>query len=190
MWNDTFNAKVVNPWQSPAPVEPVPRPDFADNEELKKIFGIALAKGFAAFEAGLEVFKDETAKALWISLNWLNDPNVIAAKDAYLKSLKKLEKPLDKDELLAEVLHAARVADEDKDRATLYKLYSDIAGFTGKAADSAINFNTNTTNVMQIKLVGGSEKSKTIEAPNTKSKMQNDEVPSLPKLKLVGGSSR
>lgn len=182
-----FDAKVVDPWQSPVKVQPIARPNFADNEELKQAFGIALARGKNSFDAGVETLQD-TAKGLWASTHWANDPVVIAAKDAYLKSMKKAEKPLDKEELLAEVLSTAKIAPDFKDKAALLKLYSDIAGFTGKTnIDASTNFN-NTNNVMQIKLVGGSEKSK-FEASDTnpKSKMQNDEN-FLPKLKLVGGS--
>lgn len=188
-----FDAKTatVNPWQSPAPVVATPRPDYADSEDLKQSFGIALGRGLNAFDAGLEVMEGSTPKALWVSTQWVNDPIVIAAKDAYLKSLKKLEKPLDKEQLLAEVLEAARLAPEDRDRAAFFKLYSEIAGFTGKQVIDAStnNFSNNTSNYMQIKLVGGSDRAEIPNAPslNSKSKMQNDEN-QLPKLKLVGGS--
>lgn len=186
---DVFDATNIDPWLAPAIVQPIPRPDFADNEELKKAFGIALARGLNSFDAGLEVFNGDTPKGLWISTHWVNDPVVNAAKDAYLKSLKKAEKPLDKEELLAEVLATAQIAPDFKDKATLLKLYSDIAGYTGKQLiDASTNF-TNTNNVMQIRLVGGSDRSEAIDAPNSnyKSKMQNEEN-QLPKLKLVGGS--
>lgn len=185
---DIFDAKAIDPWQSPVVVQPIVRPDFADNEQLKQAFGIELGKGKNSFDAGVEVLKD-TAKGLWASTHWMNDPLVHAAKDVYLKSLKLVEKPLDKEELLAEVLASAKLAPDFKDKASLFKLYSDIAGFTGKQGEVNPVFNNNTTNVMQIKLVGGSEKSEIIDAAptNHKSKMQNDEN-SIPKLKLVGGS--
>lgn len=184
-----FDARRIDPWQSPQAVTPIPRPDYADDEELKKEYGINLGKGLNSFDAGLALFAGETAKGLWASVHWVNDPLVIAAKDIYLKSLKKLEKPLDKEELLFEVLARARKAEDDKDSALFFKLYSEIAGFTGKVADIAPTFNNNTTTVMQIKLVGGSEKSVLDAAPNSnvKSRIQNDEN-LLPRLKLVGGA--
>lgn len=187
---DVFDARAIDPWQSPVAVQPIPKPDFADNEELKQAFGIALAKDKNSFEAGVEVLQD-IAKGLWASTHWVNDPLVQASKDAYLKSLKKAEKPLDKEELLAEVLGTAKIAPDFKDKAALLKLYSEIAGYTGKQGEVTANFNNTTNNVMQIKLVGGSEKSILDNAPDTnhKSKMQNDES-LLPKLKLVGGNSR
>ncbi len=183
-----FDAKAVDPWQLPVVVTPIPRPDFADDDQLKKAFGIALARGLSSFDAGTSIFNGDTPKGLWVSTHWVNDPTVNAAKDAYLKSLKQVEKPLDKEELLAEVLASAKIAPDFKDKAALLKLYSEIAGFTGKQGEVTANYNNTTNNVMQIKLVGGSEKLP-IETPNSKSKMQNEEM-LLPKLKLVGGNSR
>jgi hypothetical protein len=179
----------VSPWQAPAkPVEPL-RPDFADDEALKTAFGIALGQGLDSFNAGASLFKTgEVAKALWVSVNWIKDPIVIGSRDSYLRTLKKQEKPLDKEELLAEVLSSARDAIEDKDRVAFFKLYSEIAGFTGPKVnvDASTNFNTN--NFATIKLVKGEDAKPSI-APNIQSKIQNEEIP-LPKLKLVSGVSR
>lgn len=183
-------AAVASAWQVPIQAQELPRPDFADNEELKQAYGIALGRGLAPFEAGLEVFANDTPKALWASTNWLKDPVTIAAKDAYVAALKKHRKPLDKEELLQEILDSARVAPEFKDRAALFKLYSDVAGYTGKAEPIIDNSTKITNNEMKVILVR--PETKAIEqAPNlnTQSKIQNDEMP-LPKLKLVGGVSR
>src|SRR5882757_10807699 len=111
----------ISPWQVPIQVKELPRPDFADNEELKQAFGIALGKGLAPFDAGLEVFANDTPKGLWAATNWIKDPAVIAARDAYVNALKKQQKPLDKEQLLAEVLTAAQAAPEYKDKASLFK---------------------------------------------------------------------
>lgn len=186
MW-EVFDARAIDPWQQPAIVQAPPKPDFADNEDLKKAFGIALGKGLDAFKAGLEVFSEQTAKALWASTNWVNDPIVIANRDAYLKAAKKAEKPLDKEELLAEILNAAKFAEEDKDKASLLKLYAEVAGYIGKAAEVTVN-NTNNINqkFMSIKFVKPDNKeNKTIEqAPNIQSKISNN----VPTLKLVSGN--
>lgn len=180
----------VDPWSIPIQVKELPRPDFADNEELKTAFGIALGKGLAPFDAGLEVFANDTAKGLWASTNWIRDPAALAARDAYINALKKQQKPLDKEELLAEVLAAAVKAPEYKDKASLFKLYSDIAGYTGKASEINPIVANQTNNFMSIKLVKPEiDFRDPVKAPNLniKSKMQNEELP-LPKLKLVGGS--
>lgn len=186
-YDDTFT---VNPWSIPIQVKELPKPDFADNEELKTAFGVALGKGLAPFDAGLEVFANDTAKGLWASTNWIKDPVTLASRDAYLAALKKQEKPLDKEELLAEVLSAAKKAPEYKDKASLFKLYSDIAGYTGKVAEVTSTVISQTNNFMKIKLVKPEtdfrEPHKVINN-NSQSKIQNEELP-LPKLKLVGGS--
>jgi hypothetical protein len=188
-FDDTFT---VDPWSIPIQVKELPKPDFADNEELKQAFGIALGKGLAPFDAGLEVFAGDTPKGLWASVNWIKDPFAIAARDAYVAAIKKQQKPLDKDELLQEVLDAAKKAPEYKDKASLFKLYSDIAGYTGKAEpiNSTVN-NSQTNNFMKITLVKPEtdfrEPMKNSPNLNLQSKIQNEGT-ALPKLKLVGGS--
>jgi hypothetical protein len=166
------------------------RPDFADNEELKKAFGIALGQGLDVFNAGMNVFEQAVPKALWVSINWKNDPIVIAARDAYLKELKKAQKPLDREELLEEVLESAKIAPDFKDKATLFKLYSEIAGYIGiKAPELPVNQTNNTNNYTKIILVGGSQRETTspeIINSNTKSEIPNK----IPQLKLVGGTTR
>ncbi len=182
-----IDPRPYDPWQQRSSYQGPPRPDFADDEELRKSFGIALGKGLEPFPAGLELFPKETSKALWVSVHWLNDPIAVAARDAYKKTLKSFEKPLDKEELLQEVLTRARKAPEDRDAATLFKLYSEIAGFTGKVEPININ-NTNNSNTMKITFVSGTPK----EAPKVidhvssdKSKIINEDTV---KLKLVGGT--
>ncbi len=197
-----FDARNVAPWVTPQPNEnrvtnhdawsakvesqPLPKPDFADDEELKKAFGIELGRGQDSFNAGMIIFDQALPKALWASVNWAKDPIVIASRDAYVLTLKKAAKPLDRDELLAEVLEASRKTIEDRDRVQFLKLYSDIAGFTGKIAiDASTNNNTTNNTLTKIVLVKGSSEPETIKAPvmNNQSKIQN----SLPALKLVGG---
>jgi len=192
-----FDANNTSPWVSSwgTPREPTPiiRPDFADNEELKKAYGIALGQGLDAFNAGMEIFNQELPKALWASLNWIRDPIAIASKDAYVQTLKKAQKPLDREELLAEVLDAAKIAPDFKDKAAFLKLYSEIAGYTGKVNIDASTINNNNTqnNFAQIVLVKGKEQtSKTISPDRTdtniKSKIHNS---SLSPLKLVSGGA-
>ena len=181
----------VASWGNPQPSAPIVKPDFADNEELKKAYGIALGRGLDAFNAAMEVFEQDLPKSLWASLNWIKDPIVIGSRDAYVQTLKKAQKPLDKEELLAEVLEQARFAPEFKDKASLLKLYSEIAGYTGKIAIDASTVNNNNTqnNLTQIVLVKGNAEerlpAKTIAPDNNKSRISNN---GLPQLKLVGGS--
>lgn len=201
---DTFE---IDPWKMPAkPSMPSPRPDFADDENLKQAFGIALGRGLAAFDAGMELFEQVLPKALWASMNWINDPIVQASKDAYVKSLKKAEKPLDKEELLSKILSFAdeKVMTKEgiavplveaKVRLDALKLYSEISGFTGRVnIDASTNINNiknETNNTMKIVLVRGAEAAptKTIEASNIQSRIENNAAPPIA-LKLVGGTPR
>lgn len=169
--------------------------DYQSDENLKKSYGIELAKSKTPFEAGCKIFGEETNKALWASFNWLSDPVVIASRDAYLKNLELSSKPLDREQLAAKVLALAEEKIERngvmiptidaKERIAAFKLYSDILGYTGKVEidNSTKNF---THNEMTIKLVKADSKPVVIDnAPNAKSEMTN-EVDSVPiKLKLV-----
>src|ERR1700743_3896688 len=85
----------VSSWATPSQPTLIQKPDFADNEELKKSYGVELGRGLDSFIAGMEIFNQELPKALWASLNWARDPVVIASKDAYLQTLRKAQKPLD-----------------------------------------------------------------------------------------------
>jgi len=199
----TFDARVDvnNPWITPAVSSEPPKPDFADNEALKQAYGIELGRGLDTFKAGMEIFKNEMPKALWVSYNWPNDPIVMAARDAYKQTAQKLQKPLDKEELLARILAFHDEKDtngrplvEDKERLNALRLYSEVAGFTGKInIDASTNTtnNSNTNNFTKIVLVSGNkEEPKTIDqVSNTQSKIQNGNIPSIP-LKLVGGVGR
>jgi hypothetical protein len=189
----------ISAWERPVAITAPYRPDFADDEALKQAYGVELGKGLDAFNAAMELLK-ELPKALWASLHWVNDPIVCAAKDTYVKTLKKLEKPLTKEELLAKVLsftdekiNGVHLV-EAKVRLQAFQLYSEISGYTGRVnidASTNINSNNTTNNLMKITLVKGEDRPepKVIEASNTKSKIQNDELPSIA-LKLVGGTSR
>ncbi len=189
---------IVSPWAKP--VEPPVAQPYQTDEKLKKAFGIELAKCSNPFEAGCKVFGEETSKALWVSFNWLTDPLVIVSRDIYLKNLELNQKPLDREQLAAKVLALAegekilvngvmRPTIEAKDRATFFKLYSDILGYTGKVEIDNSTNNNFTNNEMIIKLVKAEEPKSIIDnAPNIKSEIVNEEMPIT--LKLVGGTSR
>jgi len=198
---DTFEI-VIDPWKAPVKASVQDKPDFADDESLKQAFGIELGKGVSAFDAAMETFNQELPKALWASANWIKDPIVQASKDTYIKTLKKAEKPLDREELLARILsfHDEKLNGlplvEAKVRLDALKLYSEILGYTGKvnidASTNINNSNTTVNNKMEIVLVSGAPDkatTKTIDHSNSESKIQNNATPPLA-LKLVGGSSR
>jgi len=158
---------------NPAPPQAEILPAFATDEEKKKAFGIALAKlgevnRDNAFKAGLEIFNDQTGPALWVSAHWMADPIAMASRDIYLKSIKAVEKPLDKTELAARLLALADEkvtrngqafhVHEAKDRIAALKAYAEVLGYTGKInIDNSTNNNLFQNNVMELVLIPSPE---------------------------------
>lgn len=182
----------ANPWAEPIKVVDLPLPDYANDENLKKSFGLELGKGSKPFQAALAISDGNAAKALWISNNWITDPLVIATRDVYIESVKSVAKPLDKEQLLARLLEFSdEETIEAKERLQALNLYAEIAGFKGKAAETAANNNitNNTFNKITKVVLVSPKQNQSDNNINTQSKMQNVEIPSIP-LKLVGGVSR
>jgi hypothetical protein len=194
-WQEKIEPKA--PWQK-ASTEPAPA--WQSDEDLKKQFGIELAKSTNSLDAAYKVFADEPNKAVWVSWNWLNDPIVVASKDIYLKTVELSSPPLDREQIAAKAL---AIADEKilkngqwiptveaKDRLAAIRLYTDILGYTGKVEiDNSKKYINN--NTMTIKLVKAEEKKPVTinNAPIVKSEIAT-EIPSPITLKLVGGASR
>lgn len=171
-------------------VAPLPKTDdhpWKSDENKKKEFGIAIAKGIAPFAAASAIL-DETSSALWVSQNWLTDPVVIAARDSYLNTRKSQEKILDKDALCVKLLEFVDEKDtngrflinEGKDRLQALRLYAEIKGFIGKVD---INASTNyTNNLMKIVLVKPENQEKPTLIDND---LEQAEIVPLPGIKLV-----
>jgi hypothetical protein len=190
---------LASPWATGAASAKEEAPAYQSDENLKKQYGIELAKAQNPFEAGCKIFGEETSKALWVSFNWINDPIVVASRDIYLKTVELSQPLLDREQLAAKVLVLAEgekilingkliATVEPKDRLAAYKLYSDIAGYTGKVEiDNSVKNITN--NELTIKLVKAEDKKPVVidnNAPNSKSEMTNEEDQQSPiKLKLV-----
>jgi len=193
------NTEAASPWAIGGAAVKEEAPAYQSDENLKKQYGIELAKAQNPFEAGCKLFGEETNKALWVSFNWVNDPIVIASRDIYLKTVELSQPLLDREQLAAKVLVLAEgekilingkmiATVEPKDRLAAYKLYSDIAGYTGKVEiDNSVKNITN--NELTIKLVKAEDKKPVVidnNAPNSKSEMTNEEDQQSPiKLKLV-----
>jgi len=203
-WNDPV-LPTKAPWAQSAPVKPAPyapAPSWQSDENLKKQFGIELAKSLTSFDAACKLAGEDTSKALWMNVNWLSDPIVIASRDAYIKTLELSSPPLDRDQLAAKVLALAdeKIVSpktgqpipsiEAKDRIAAFKLYSEIMGYTGKVEIDASTKNV-THNEMIIKLVKAESKTPTINNStiSNSSNTKISESPSPITLKLVGGAS-
>lgn len=181
----TFRVETpVSPWGKDVPV-PV-KPEWADDEEKKKLFGIELAKDHPSpFVAACSVFPD-TSNALWASINWAYDPIVIAARDLYLKTLATDASLLDKNQFAATLLrHSEEKSLEGKDRVAFLKLYAEVMGFTGKVEINASTNYFNNNNQLKIILVDPDDKTAEKAATTIEHKPSDDFVPTPLKLKLV-----
>ena len=193
---EPYSPVLASPWATGAASAKEEAPSYQSDENLKKQYGIELAKAQNPFEAGCKLFGEETSKALWVSFNWINDPIVVASRDIYLKTVELSQPLLDREQLAAKVLVLAEgekilingkliATVEPKDRLAAYKLYSDIAGYTGKVEiDNSVKNITN--NELTIKLVRADDKKPVVidNAPNIKSEMPNEDQSPI-KLKLV-----
>ena len=187
---------VAKGWGKPSALPPAiieTKPEIENEDEKKKLFGIEWAKlPDTPFEAACEVF-EETKIALWVAKNWLNDPIVNANRDLYGETLK-LNKPiLDKEQLAAKVLQLAEAKTDDglrylidaKDRIAAFKLYSEIAGYTGKVEIDASTKNFTTNNEMKVIFVKATPENQEKEiAPQDIKTIDNDNSSPV-KIKLV-----
>jgi hypothetical protein len=145
---------------------------WRNDEGLKKLFGEALVKHATAFNAALEVFPNETNKALWASWNWLTDPLVVASRQDYAQNVELNSKLLDKEALAARLLKFAEEKDhtgrfyicEAKDRLAAYKLFAEVQGFIGKVNidASTTNFTNNELKITLVKPTKKEEKAATV----------------------------
>lgn len=171
----------VSPWTT----QQQTKPKYADDEQLKKLFGVEWAKCEKPFEAACKVFEIDTSAALWIASNWLTDPVVIAAKDVYLKEVNAKSALLDKDEFAAMLMQTAKEGKlEDKELINILKLYADVRGFLNKDTNTINNFNNNEG--LKVVFVKAAPVEMPTIAPvsNEKSVISND-LPSPLKIKLV-----
>lgn len=182
----------VSPWATKQQTKPA----YADDENLKKQFGVEWAKCGKPFEAACKVFLTDTSAALWIASNWLTDPHVIAAKDVYLKAVDDEMALLDKDSFAAMLMKTAletnlegtRYLIEAKERVNILKLYAEVRGFLNKNETNINNFNNNEG--LKVVFVKPDVAATTIieqpkQVPNNKSEILN-EGPSPLKIRLVG----
>lgn len=142
---------------------PAYRTDFAKKQEFAKL----LHSGLKPFEAAIKLFTD-TSDALWVSINWPNDPVVVQTAATEEKSLKLL----DKEALAAKVLAFADEKDisdrfyvnESPERLKALELYAKIAGHIVK--ENVVVPITNDNRTMNIRLVSPEKKvdDKVIEA--------------------------
>ena len=105
-----------------------------DHQSIKIAFGRALAQDSSnPFNSALAI-TGETGKALWVVNHWLNDSEVLEAKEAALAQKVVIDKTPTKNELIDELRDTLRGFDDQKAIVAGYKLLSEMLGITGALA--------------------------------------------------------
>lgn len=175
--------------------DPTPnsKPDFADDEQLKRLFGIELAKDHPNPFAAASIILENASHALWAANNWISDPIVVATRDAYKAEAETKSLLLDKEALAAKLLkfeaeknpkNPAFPLHDSKDRIAVLKLYAEVMGFIGKFDLSTTNNFSH--NEMQIKFVTAKQEQKIIEHRMDENPSDIDSIQPLPlNIKLI-----
>jgi len=160
----------------------VSKPEIENELEKKKLFGIELAKDHAnAFEAAIATFGDNTGLALWVSSNWLSDPEVIASRDLYANTVGVKSKLLDKNQTSVELLKIAqdkvhgRYTAEARDRLKALELYAKLQGFLNDALIN--NSNTFVNNELKVVFVKPQSKEESKQIDVTPTEIQEPTTP-------------
>jgi hypothetical protein len=110
-----------------------PAIEFENESELKRQFAeVWLTLPDDPFKAACNLFGSDYGKASFVAQKWVIDPEVLAFTKAILKERGPKAFLPTKEDLAHKVFKSAENAFEDKDKATLYKLYAEIMGFIEK----------------------------------------------------------
>jgi hypothetical protein len=119
-----------------------------EHEEKQKFVKLWVKDPENPFAAALQLFPNNTPRALWVASNWPVDPEALDIKN-------DIENGDDLDSLLAGKVELARdvwlrmkAARYDEDYVKLAKLYAEIRGFIEKA-----NPNQNNTQIIAQKVI-------------------------------------
>lgn len=173
---DAFEAQ---PLEAPS----IKAPNIDNIDEKKRLFGIALAKGDEAFKAACVICGQNTIEALWISKNWVNDPDVIKIKLSVVEKIDTSKTLLDKDQFASMLLELASQSKifEGKDILKALELYAEVQGFIGRNNQASVN--NFVFNEMKVKLVKPEIKEKPQKVIDAVS--MEPEIKPAVKIKLV-----
>jgi len=122
-----------------------------DYSEYKKQFALALLKmPDEPFKAALQVFPDDTAFALRVCNEWVNDPEVLAHKEDICDDDGELAFLPNKAVLCRAIWQRMKNTRDPDAYCKLAKLYADVRAFIPKQEQS-VNVQVNHNKVMIIK---------------------------------------
>ena len=128
-------------------------PEGEETDALKTKFAIALLRNpDHPFQAGCEVFGEDTGKALYVANNWLNDAYVAEQQRNLLKEKGARAFLPSKEDYAREVWRMAldtRTPIEEKRK--FLDLYGEVMGFKERPQQSGINVNVTQNRVMIVK---------------------------------------
>lgn len=129
--------------------------------EKKERFAELILKEEDPFKAGLLVYPDNTARALWVANNWPNDPDVLALKKSFVDSEGEISfLPTEADASRLAWSIARDEKNESEVRLKALELYGKFRGHI-KKADVVVNTGAQTniiqSNVMVVRDHGSAE---------------------------------
>lgn len=132
--------------------EPPPIFEGEDELQLKLQYAAIVARNpNAKLTAGYQVFpgSENYGRAMQAQA-WLSDP-IVQEEISRLTETGEAGSLLPPDEAIQlEVLQAARTADDDRDKATLYKLYMDSRGMIAKGGNNVQITDNRVVNVLRV----------------------------------------
>lgn len=129
--------------------------EFENEAELKLAFANLFLRYEDAFRAGLELFPNDTPRALWVAQNWKNDPAVEDARLTFLDGDDMALLPSKRDAALMVWKIASNEDLTPFERLGAWDRYAAIRGFIEKPGTS-VNLNVQ-NNVMQVTDHGSAE---------------------------------
>lgn len=121
-----------------------------EERDLKRAFAAAwLENLLSPMDAACSIGLDN-GQAAYAAMNWTKCPEVLAYKEALIAEKGSDALLPTKEELARAVYERAQRALEDKDAATLFKLYADIRGFIEKGPSVHIGDNVQNNVITQV----------------------------------------
>lgn len=131
--------------------------DETKEHEEKAAYAALLLKERDPFKAALQLFPDNTNRALWVANHWPNDPEVRAEQDrinnenpdSALLSKREFLQDIEQRMKGTTLTSGVTIPPTPEEYAKLAKLYADVRGFIEKPQTN-VNVTTNIQRVVEV----------------------------------------
>lgn len=131
--------------------------DERNESEEKAVYAALLLKERDPFKAALQLFPDNTNRALWVANHWPNDDEVKAEQtrlsneegDSFLLSKREFLQDIEQRMRGTVYPNGAVILPTPEEYAKLAKLYADVRGFIEKPQTN-VNVTTNIQRVVEV----------------------------------------